>query len=556
MSFNLGAVTIPGRLPIAGIIALLLVFSQAPHGAAQQPLPQAYPQIVGGSSALASAIRFPDAARTDGREGVVTLDVFVTTRGEIETVRVRESAGHDFDAAALAAVRGLRFIPAYADGRPVPSHIVIPVRFSQPRTPITRTTSQYQSMRRITSPPPSSARTADPAPRRLTPPPPRHVPPRRTPRRAYSPSREAQPEIRQQPIYREVPMRRTPSTRLEAQPPAVFAEAAPAPVEAPPRRTPTGRFIPPQSAEVHGRGVQDVDSHITILRITETPSPGETRVVERPATQREIELLRDVPPRRTPSGHFIPSPSPQTGPGYTTPSEAAVETWYQDEIVAMEEPHEIILHVTETPTPGTTRTVQRRIVRDGVHADGSPLTWGARTDGSRVHETRPGVRTAPQQTTDAPQEIARVERATQAPQQTVVPRAVSPPPPPPPPPVQAPAPSPFVHSALAATRVEDTRISLPGFDFRRLQNPEVVRNLLDGALYPEAARRAHISGEVLVMFVADESGSVSEAVIARGLGGGVDERALEIVRSMRFHPPVIQGQPTDLRSQVLVRFES
>jgi TonB family protein len=482
MPFNLGAVTRPGRLPIVGLVALLFSLFQAQLGTAQQmPAPEVYPQIVGGFSALASAIRFPDAARSDGREGLVTLDVFVTARGDIETVRIRESADHDFDAAALAAVRGLRFIPAYEDGQPVPSHLVIPVRFSQPRTPITRTPSHYRSGPRVTSPPPRTAYPAEarrvapyvaPETRRT------YVPPTRTRTEPYAPRPDAQP-----------------------------SDTAPAPRHdeyVPPRRTPSGRFAPP------------------------------------PPVRSE-----HVPPRHTPTGRFIPSPSP-TGPGYTTPAEAEVALPAYEHQGRVDEPDVTILRITETPTPGTTRAVERVIIHPPPDADGRPLTWGARTDGQRL-------RAIP---SDGAQELVRVERAQDVVPHTAVPTESQPAPEAPPAPDLQPAPSPFVHSAPPATRVEDTRISLPGFDFRRLQNPEIVRNLLDGALYPEAARSARINGEVLVMFVADESGSVAEAVIARGLGGGVDERALDIVRSMRFHPPVIQGQPTELRSQILVRFES
>ena len=50
--------------------------------------------------------------------------------------------------------------------------------------------------------------------------------------------------------------------------------------------------------------------------------------------------------------------------------------------------------------------------------------------------------------------------------------------------------------------------------------------------YPDAARTAGIEGQVLIRFVVNEDGSISETTVARGIGGGCDEEALRMVRSM------------------------
>jgi protein TonB len=50
--------------------------------------------------------------------------------------------------------------------------------------------------------------------------------------------------------------------------------------------------------------------------------------------------------------------------------------------------------------------------------------------------------------------------------------------------------------------------------------------------YPEPARENHIQGKVIVQFVVDENGQVTVAKIMRGIGGGCNEEALRVVRSM------------------------
>ncbi len=50
--------------------------------------------------------------------------------------------------------------------------------------------------------------------------------------------------------------------------------------------------------------------------------------------------------------------------------------------------------------------------------------------------------------------------------------------------------------------------------------------------YPESARTNGIDGRVLVQFVVNEDGSVTDAQVVRGIGGGCDEEALRMVNGM------------------------
>ena len=97
-------------------------------------------------------------------------------------------------------------------------------------------------------------------------------------------------------------------------------------------------------------------------------------------------------------------------------------------------------------------------------------------------------------------------------------------------------------------------VTLPDFDFGRLQNPDVVQRRLSEAEYPHWATVGRVEGDVLVLFQADATGRVTRTAVPSPLGGGLDALAEDLVREMRFVPPVVNGQPAGLRSQVLVRF--
>ena len=56
---------------------------------------------------------YPEEARSQGREGMVVLDIHIDTEGHVASVDVVRSGGSDFDEAARKAVNLLRFTPAF-----------------------------------------------------------------------------------------------------------------------------------------------------------------------------------------------------------------------------------------------------------------------------------------------------------------------------------------------------------------------------------------------------------------------------------------------------------
>lgn len=73
--------------------------------------------------------------------------------------------------------------------------------------------------------------------------------------------------------------------------------------------------------------------------------------------------------------------------------------------------------------------------------------------------------------------------------------------------------------------------------------PELVGGLAalqQDLKYPELAKRAGVEGRVIVEFVVTKEGTTRDARIVRGLGSGLDEEALRVVRTARF-TPALQG---------------
>jgi periplasmic protein TonB len=89
------------------------------------------------------------------------------------------------------------------------------------------------------------------------------------------------------------------------------------------------------------------------------------------------------------------------------------------------------------------------------------------------------------------------------------------------------------------------------------QMPELIGGLASiqsRIRYPEMARRAGIEGVVIVQFVIDPEGRVTNPVVLRGIGGGADEAAIEAVRQARFTPGMQRGRPVRVQFAIPVRF--
>jgi len=74
--------------------------------------------------------------------------------------------------------------------------------------------------------------------------------------------------------------------------------------------------------------------------------------------------------------------------------------------------------------------------------------------------------------------------------------------------------------------------------------------------FSEDARRHHIAGNVLVSLVVDENGLPQNVKVLRGVGYGLDEKAVEAVKKYRFRPAMREGVPVKVQLNVEVNFQN
>jgi protein TonB len=73
--------------------------------------------------------------------------------------------------------------------------------------------------------------------------------------------------------------------------------------------------------------------------------------------------------------------------------------------------------------------------------------------------------------------------------------------------------------------------------------------------YTEEARRRGIAGDVVLEIVVRSDGAVGQVRVLQGLGGGLNERAVDAVRQWRFSPARRYGTPVDVMVEVAVEFK-
>jgi len=98
------------------------------------------------------------------------------------------------------------------------------------------------------------------------------------------------------------------------------------------------------------------------------------------------------------------------------------------------------------------------------------------------------------------------------------------------------------------TVVEETP-QFPGGD------TELYKFLAESIKYPEEAKELGIQGRVFVNFVVETDGGVSNVKVLRGIGGGCDEEAIRVVKSMpRWTPGKQRGIPVRVSYNLPIKF--
>lgn len=73
--------------------------------------------------------------------------------------------------------------------------------------------------------------------------------------------------------------------------------------------------------------------------------------------------------------------------------------------------------------------------------------------------------------------------------------------------------------------------------------------------FSEEARKAKFSGNVQVYLWVDEQGNPSHIKVVRGVGMGLDEKAVEAVRQYKFKPAMQNGKPVKVDLYIEVNFQ-
>jgi len=86
-------------------------------------------------------------------------------------------------------------------------------------------------------------------------------------------------------------------------------------------------------------------------------------------------------------------------------------------------------------------------------------------------------------------------------------------------------------------------------------NVELMKYLNSNLKYPNLAKEMNISGRVFVTFVVEKDGSVTDVQVLRGIGGGCDEEAVRVVKSMpKWIPGKQRNVPVRVRFNLPVKF--
>lgn len=84
----------------------------------------------------------------------------------------------------------------------------------------------------------------------------------------------------------------------------------------------------------------------------------------------------------------------------------------------------------------------------------------------------------------------------------------------------------------------------------------LIKYLSENIKYPEQAKKDKIQGKVYISFVVEKDGSVADAKVLRGIGGGCDEEALRVVNAMpKWEPGKQKGTPVRVQYNLPIVFK-
>ena len=84
---------------------------------------------------------------------------------------------------------------------------------------------------------------------------------------------------------------------------------------------------------------------------------------------------------------------------------------------------------------------------------------------------------------------------------------------------------------------------------------ELMKFLSQNINYPTLAKESGIQGRVFINFVVEPNGKISNVKVLGGIGGGCDEEAVRVVKSMpKWSPGKQRGKPVRVSYNLPVKF--
>ncbi len=107
-----------------------------------------------------------------------------------------------------------------------------------------------------------------------------------------------------------------------------------------------------------------------------------------------------------------------------------------------------------------------------------------------------------------------------------------------------------------SSSTQDTPKTTPERPQRVRVSPGVASGLLISKVqpqYPEAARQARVQGQVILKALIDKEGSVQDLELVSG-HELLAPAAIEAVKQWKYKPYLLNGQPVNVETQILVNF--
>lgn len=108
-------------------------------------------------------------------------------------------------------------------------------------------------------------------------------------------------------------------------------------------------------------------------------------------------------------------------------------------------------------------------------------------------------------------------------------------------------------SVIIYNRTTNLADTFPEFTGGKIAMFEFIQKQI---IYPLNALRRGVKGDVIILFVVDQDGSIKNAIVGQGIGGGCDEEALRVVKKMpTWIPGTKNGKPVPVRQHLKITFD-